>query len=89
MVCSRFAEQAGFRANMTPTISRRPSLAELLSPEELTLLEQTLDEVLREQWGPDRYEAYTQVGRLPVGLTPLPTATETSDGLIESTRPAR
>ena len=74
---------------MTPTISRRPSLAELLSPEELTLLEQTLDDVLREQWGPDRYEAYTQVGRLPAGLTPLPMATETSDGLIESARPAQ
>jgi hypothetical protein len=74
---------------MTPTISRRPSLAELLSPGEWTLLEQTLDEVLREQWGPDRYEAYTQPGRVPAGLTPLPTATETSDGLIESTRPAR
>jgi len=74
---------------MTPTLSRRPSLAELLSPEELTLLEQTLDDVLREQWGPDRFEAYTRVGRLPAGLTPLPTATEMTEGPIESSRSAR
>ncbi len=61
---------------MTPTISRRPSLAELLSPEELTLLEQTLDEVLREQWGPARYEAYTQRRALPEGLVRLTLAPE-------------
>ena len=61
---------------MTPTIPRRPSLAEQLSPEELALLEETLDEVLREQWGPARYETYTQRRSLPEGLVRLPLAPE-------------
>ena len=50
----------------------RSTLSELLSPEEIALLEQTLDEVMREHWGPDRYEAHTQPRVAPPGLTALP-----------------
>ncbi len=56
--------------------SMRSTLSDLLSPDEIALLEQTLDEVLREQWGPDRYETYTQPRAAPPGLTPLPLGTE-------------
>ena len=63
---------------MNQPIAPRPTLTELLSAEETALLEQTLDEVLREQWGPDRYEAYTQPRPTPTGLTPLSLAAESA-----------
>lgn len=65
----------------TPS-SLRPTLAELLSPEETVLLEQTIDEVLREHWGPDRYEAYTQPRPVPAELTPLPLTPESPSNAI-------
>ena len=61
---------------MIKTTPMRPTLSELLSPEEIALLEQTLDEVLREHWGPDRHESYTQPRAAPPGLTPLPLGTD-------------